>query len=150
MFRKVAQGWRRASEGKAGITPAGFVTWVGLVSIDGAVKVAGISVHFIAKAWFDPPEPDAAWRQEQWTAYLGVLLDVVAELEADGFAVVVAGDVNRSIRDVIPGMVERPTTGVDRVAVGHRCEIISARKLDREGSDHLQLVADIRVTPPKE
>ncbi|WP_109506567.1 endonuclease/exonuclease/phosphatase family protein [Nocardioides speluncae] len=147
-LRLVSAEFRKGSEPKEGVSPTRYVNWLVLEHLGTGQQLAAVNCHFVSKAFWDPPEPDAEWRKEQWHNNMRVLREVITELRADDLPVMVGGDFNRAVWDLIgPDLVEpryregRPT--VDRVAVTTDIEVVSSRLGLRSGSNHQPVIAEL-------
>jgi endonuclease/exonuclease/phosphatase family metal-dependent hydrolase len=149
-LRVLKAEFRKGSEARPNVSPARFVNWLVLEHIATGTRFAAVNCHFVSKAFSDPPEPDAEWRKEQWHNNMRVLREVITELRTAGLPVLVGGDFNRAVWDLIgPSMVEpryrdgRPT--VDRVAVTTDIKVVSSRLGLRNGSDHQPVIAEVLI-----
>jgi len=131
----------RASEPKAGVSPARFVTVQPLRHGTTGLKVAAINTHFVSLPNSDP------WRATQWRNHLSILAEVIAEVRAKGYVPLVGCDINKARWDLIPGLMEprfEPLT-VDRIGVPADIKA-TARLGTRGGSNHQPVIAKLSIT----
>ncbi|WP_109507366.1 endonuclease/exonuclease/phosphatase family protein [Nocardioides speluncae] len=150
LFRLVAFDSEKASEARAGVSPARFVCWVILEHIATGVRFAVVNVHFISGAFRIPPPLNVVWRLAQWFNNRRVLRRVVGDLRARGLPVLVGGDPNRKRWDILgAGLVEPRYTDagptVDRIAVSADVTVESARLGPKNGSDHFAVIARLHL-----
>lgn len=82
-----------AHGGRRRVSPARYIT-VARYSVGGR-KVAFVNCHPVSKP--RRGVPFARWRMSRWDEYHAELVQVVAELHAEGFTVVFGGDMNKLV-----------------------------------------------------
>lgn len=149
-LRLIEANFRKGSDSRPNVSPTRYVNWLVLEHRATARRFAAVNCHFVSKAFRDPPEADTEWRKEQWHNNMRVLREVIAELRTAGLPVLVGGDFNRAVWDLIgPGLIEPryreggPT--VDRVAVTPEIKVASSRLGLRNGSNHQPVIAEVLI-----
>lgn len=148
LFRLVSSGFEQACEGRSGVAPARFVCWAVFEHIASGIRFVVINVHF-TKVVDDEHEE---WRRQQWNRNLTALRAVVARFRARGLSVLVGGDLNRQVWDIVgEGLIEpryvEPPKGptVDRIAVSRDVHVESSRLGPQNGSKHFSVIAAVRI-----
>lgn len=148
LFRLVSSGFERASEGRLNVAPARFVCWVVFEHIASGRRFVVINVHFTKVI----ADEHGAWRRQQWNRNLTVLRAVVARFRAQGLPVLVGGDLNRQVWDIVgEGLVEpryvEPPKGptVDRIAVSRDVTVLDSRLGPQNGSKHFSVIARLVI-----
>lgn len=132
--------FERASEGRAGVSPARFVCVLPLRIVGTSVSLSVINCHFISQ----PHATD--WRAAQWASNMRVLDEVIAKVTAQGRLPIVLGDFNKKAADLIPGLVDLPTDPltIDRIGVPESVTGV-AELGTKAGSDHQPVIAHLVI-----
>lgn len=119
-------------------------------------KTAFVGKHMVSKAFSNEPKilPTKAWRQEHWNIDHAKTVEIVAELVAEGYDVVMGMDANRTITRMPkfhPGQVIVAANGIDGIIAVPAFGSILASGLPRvmgEGhfTDHDPVSVDVNFT----
>lgn len=132
--------FERASEGRAGVSPARFVCVLPARIVGTDVRMAVINCHFISKPNSDP------WRTAQWNNNMRVLLEVIDKVTAQGRLPIVLGDFNKKAADLIPGLVDLPTDPLTIDRIGVPASVKGVVELGtKAGSDHQPVIAHLVI-----
>jgi endonuclease/exonuclease/phosphatase family metal-dependent hydrolase len=96
-------GFKRTHNGKAGVSPHRYITWVKLKNKETGEEVVRINTHLVSGAWTKSKQdrPTTPWRQEMWKKHMAQLDAMVERFEKQGHKVVVGGDFNRNHHKVL-------------------------------------------------
>lgn len=123
-------------------TPTRWALWV-KGTLDGQHKVAVINTHLINNAWGAPIRGERRMRRRLWRKGWKIVKALRRQLEADGYAVFIIGDLNRVLRFwEVPQRVLG--AGFDRIFYPPEVDQLEAWYGDDNGSDHRPLFGKFR------
>ena len=136
LFDETDHGHRRAHRGKAGVTPARFVTWVVLRHKTSGLVLLVLDVHPI-NAYAGQDKPPRALRDQLAEAYWRTVVAITTELQDQYDGVLLGGDFNVRLanrdEDWYPGNLLAPLYrfdhggGIDHVLLSHSTPLTVVR-----------------------
>jgi hypothetical protein len=94
-FRVVDEGRLKLHDGKAGVSPARYLTWLDL-NVGGALDPILMNTHWVSGAWSSPAKPHQDWRQAMWNLSWRTTKAKIEEFNQAGRTVILGGDFNRA------------------------------------------------------
>lgn len=156
VFKAAIHGYRHAYYGIPAFTPnTGVAYTAGRV---GDHPVAVVVTHLINNAFGPNLRGRRRLRRRLWTKGLNVALELVHELQDDGYMVFLVGDFNRHDRGFVPGMVDSAgthgMTPYDRVfypraSTGRMARFAWVKRGSLLGSDHMPYTVAFRLEAAK-
>ncbi|WP_375757726.1 peptidoglycan-binding protein [Corallococcus exercitus] len=99
------EGFLRTHEGKKGVSPNRYVTWVKLKNEETGKSIIRMNTHLVSGAW-SGNKPHKEWRQDMWNKHMDRLDRLVTHFEKKGLPVIVGGDFNRDSYKVLGNQVK--------------------------------------------
>lgn len=167
-FRRSAQwtlvpamtDYQRMHEGKAGVSSARYIAWVGLRNQETGRTVVFMNTHFVSGAWSDREVEDRQWRRKKWNVHYAKMKSQILAFHKKGVDVVFGGDFNRhQVAEFHPNQVWLANRGIDKIGIVRAPPLAplgspSAVKLTRSNivggfhSDHDARVVHFELFPP--
>lgn len=95
IFQVKGEGRLKLHDGKAGVSPARYLSWIDL-NAGGTLDPILMNTHWVSGAWSNPPKPNQAWRRDMWHQAYSKTKAKIEEFNKAGRCVILGGDFNKS------------------------------------------------------